>query len=231
VIPVKDTSVKILSASIGALVLFLVFCAGCTSSPATVPTGNSVVATPVPTNIEVVTLAATNVPSTGTAYQTYTNPTYQFTMSYPADWQVNEISSGSCMAARDYGRTTCNVVNFFSPTAADGTYQTFSVDVDSPTTLDLEDYFNKATGALENYYPGLHVTQAGFQLKVSDIKAYELEFQKGGERSSAHAVEVITIADNKVPYIFTYNSMKDPALQDMLKSIRISATSAVTKQR
>jgi len=152
-------------------------------------------------------------------------------MSYPADWQVQEIEPVNCWALRDYGKSTCNIVNFFSPNAADGTYHTFSIDVDTPTTSTPENYFNQATGALENSYPGLQVVKTYFQLKISGNNAYELSFRKGNYDNSPPAVEVITFTGNNVPYIFTYNSLEDPVFQQMLKSVQITTVSDTTKQR
>ncbi|MFZ1896639.1 hypothetical protein [Methanoregula sp.] len=168
---------------------------------------------------------------TETQYLTYTNPTYPLTMTYPADWQVQEVDPVNCWALRDYGSTTCNVVNFFSPTTEFGTYHTFSIDVDSPTTLTIEDYFNKDSGALETFYPGLQVVKTFFQQKVSNNKAYELFFRKGDENNAPPAIEVVTITENNVPYIISYNALEDQEFDNMLKSIQIATVSSSTKQR
>jgi hypothetical protein len=154
-------------------------------------------------------------------------------MSYPSDWQAQEIDPSTCWAVRDYGKNTCNLVNFFSPTAADGTYNTFSVDVDNPTTSTLEDYFNQVTSGVENSYSGMTVVKSYFQLKINDDKAYELIFRKGSASTAPPAIEVVTIGGNNVPYIITYKSLEDPIFQKMLESIQIpnTTTSVTTKQR
>jgi len=152
-------------------------------------------------------------------------------MSYPADWQVQEVDPVNCWALRDYGRTTCNIVNFFSPTTAIGTYRTISIDVDSPTTLAMEDYFNKVAGALETTYPGLQVTKDYFQQKISNNKAYEIVFRKGDENNSPPAIRVVTITENNVPYIISYNALEDHEFDNMLKSIQITTVSSTPKQR
>jgi len=217
--------------------LFVILTSGCTSNT------NSSAVTIMPTITPQTganpasTLATTNQmsnavsTSTETPYLTYTNPTYQLTMTYPADWQVQEVDPVNCWALRDYGSTTCNVVNFFSPTTEFGNYRTFSIDVDFPTTLTIEDYFNKDSGALETFYPGLQVVKTFFQQKVSNNKAYELFFRKGDENNAPPAIEVVTITENNVPYIISYNALEDQDFDNMLKSIQIATASSATKQR
>jgi hypothetical protein len=168
---------------------------------------------------------------TETQYLTYTNPKYHLTISYPADWQEQDIDPTNCWALRNYGETTCNIVNFFSPITGIGTYRTFSIDVDNPSTLTIENYFNKATGALETYYPGMQVVKTSFQQEISDNKAYELVFRKGDADNSPPAIEEITFTENNVPYIISYNSLEDPEFNYMVKSIQIAAVSSTMKQR
>ena len=233
-------------AVMGILILIFIFCAGCSSFLGTGHVGIVTTTTPAPTTFPVTpTLSPTTFPvttapvpiasaaatSTETPYLTYTNPSSQLTMSYPADWQVQEIDPINCWAVRDYGKNTCNIVNFFSPTTSTGTYLTFSIDTDNPTTSNLEDYFNKVCGGLETTYPGLQVVHPFFQLKVSDNKAYELDYRKGDANNSPPAVTVVALTGNNVPYIITYTSLDDTVFENMLKSMQIPNTSGVTKQR
>ena len=123
----------------GSCILILVCCiflSGCTGSTAseTTPTAT---ATPVPIQTTIVaTAAATPVATvTTTGLKTYKNAEYGIALSYPGDWEVQEPDS---LALRDYGRSTINIVNFYSP--GKDTYAVFSVDIDPTSTSDLEYY-------------------------------------------------------------------------------------------
>jgi hypothetical protein len=167
--------------------------------------------------------------ATATQYLTYTNPTYQLTMSYPSDWQEQDVAPANCLALRNYGDTTCNIVNFFSPTV-NGTYNTFSIDVDNQSSSTLESYFNEATIAIENYYPGMKTVKTSFQEEISNNKAYELVYRQGQEDNSPPAIEEVTFANTNVPYIISYTSLEDPTFDYMVKSIQIAAA-VPTKSR
>lgn len=178
-------------------------------------TGNSAVTT-VPTTLPVATAA-------GPQYLTYTNPTYQLTMSYPSDWREQDVAPATCLAARPYGKTTCNIVNFFSPTV-NGKYTTFSIDVDNPTTSTLGTYFNNVTGAIENYYPGVQVVQTSLQEEISGNPSYELVYTTGqeGKTNPVPAIVEVTFGNTNVPYIISYSALDDQTFDYMVKSIQIA---------
>lgn len=171
--------------------------------------------------------AATTVPATTTTtYKTYTDSRYAFSLQYPSDWQAQD--AGSSMGLRDYGKYTYNLVNIYSPTDSAGNYRTFSVDVDPAKTDDLEQYFNLATLSLGKVYTYMEITKHDYQLKVSDDKAYRLDFKA---KDKDPTIEVYTIGDNDLPYIITYDSVDDPEFQAMVKSIRINPVTTTTKSR
>lgn len=230
-----------------------IFLAGCTSStpasditPAatTVPATETAVplATPVETTLAQVTVQETTIPAAATTtsaqYKTYTNAQYGITMSYPKNWDVEE--SGT-VAMRDYGKTTTNVVNFYSP--GKDTYVIFSVDVDPSATTDLESYYNKAVLALQAYYPHWEMTKHSASTKVSDTNAYRVDYRVTHDDTSKidYGVQVYTIV-KETPFILTYQgngllpendifaSNLDEA-QDMIKSVKIEAVTATTKSR
>lgn len=188
---------------ISLLVLLCIIAAGCVT-PATPA------ATPAPTlpatTTPQMTAEETAVPAAATAtplqYATYTCSTYGLSLSYPTDWQLQ--GSGD-LAPRDYGRTTYNLVNIFSP--GTGTYAIFSVDVDPTTTSDLEAYFNSAVIALQKTYPKMTLTSHSAQLKVSGKNAYRVDYQYPTEGTSqtSYGFQVYTIMD-KTPCIFTYQA-------------------------
>ena len=161
--------------------------------------------------------------ATGSSYQIYSNPTYQITMSYPSDWQEQDVDPSSCRAPRDYGDNTCNIVNFFSPRASDGSYRVFSIDVGNPSLLPLQTYFNQMTFALENNYPGFQIAKNTAQQSISNNVACELEFHKGFQGNSPIGIEILTFNQNNVPYIISYNSFEDQEFYNMIHSIQITS--------
>lgn len=226
----------------GSCILILVCCiflSGCTGSTAseTTPTAT---ATPVPIQTTIVaTAAATPVATvTTTGLKTYKNAEYGIALSYPGDWEVQEPDS---LALRDYGRSTINIVNFYSP--GKDTYAVFSVDIDPTSTSDLESYYNHAVLALQSYYPHWTMTKHNPQLVVSENKAYRIDYKVEHEDSIKYdyAYQVYTIAD-KTPYIFTYQVQNIPPTdetyneyldesQDMVKSVIITPVSLTGKSR
>ncbi len=161
--------------------------------------------------------------ATGSSYQIYSNPTYQINMSYPSDWQEQDVDPSSCWAPRDYGDNTCNIVNFFSPSASDGSYRVFSIDVGNPSLLPLQTYFNQVTFALENNYPGFQIAKNTVQQSISSNLAYELEFHKGFQENSPIGIEILTFDRNNVPYVISYNSFEDQEFYNMIHSIQITS--------
>lgn len=226
----------------GSCILIIICClllSGCTSSTSseTTPTAT---ATPVPTQTTLVaTATATPVATvTTTGLKTYKNAEYGITMSYPDDWEVQEPDS---LAMRDYGKSTINIVNFYSP--GQDTYAVFSVDIDPTSATDLESYYNHAVLALQSYYPHWTMTKHNAQLVVSEDKAYRIDYKVEHEDSIKYdyAYQVYTIAD-KTPYIFTYQVQNIPQgnnvyndyldeSQDMVKSVVITPVSLTGKSR
>jgi len=216
-----------------------IFLSGCTSStvPETTPTAT---ATPVPTQTTLVaTASATPVATvTTTGLKTYRNTEYGIALSYPSDWEIQEPDT---LAMRDYGKSTINIVNFYSP--GNDIYAVFSVDIDPTATSDLESYYNHAVLALQSYYPHWTMTKHNAQLAVSDDKAYRIDYKVEHEDSIKYdyAYQVYTIAD-KTPYIFTYQVQNIPPTdetyneyldesQDMVKSVVLTPVSLAGKSR
>ena len=222
------------------LVILSTVIAGCT-------TPSAPVATPVPTTAAPATPAATPLPVTSAMaaatptpiqYATYTCSTYGISLAYPSDWQMQ--GSGD-LALRDYGKTTANLVNLFTP--GTGSYAIFSVDIDPAPTSDLEAYFNSAVVALQKTYPKLTLNGHNAQLRVSGKNAYRVDYQVPTEGTSqtSYGFQVYTIVDN-TPYIFTYqaqnlvptdkvyNDNLDDA-QAIIKSVSISPVTVSEKSR
>ena len=53
-----------------------------------------------------------------------------------------------------------------------------------------------------------------------------LFFRKGDENNAPPAIEVVTITENNVPYIISYNALEDQEFDNMLKSIQIATVSS-----
>ena len=203
----------------GILLILLVLFAGCTSRtqnppPAGVPNVPvTSFSSPAPSAPQVQTtiipLITTPVP-----YQVYTDPTYPLTMDYPRGWVTNQ--PGDC-SLRDYGRTTCNIVNFYSPD--NPAYRIFSVDVDPNPGSSIEDYFNDATATLSRNYAPVSNLRPTSLYHVSGYKAYRFDFVKP---DNSVEIVVFTITPDYKAYVFTYNAMEDSDFDTMIKSVNIT---------
>lgn len=231
-----------LGSCVVSLLIVCLFLGGCvsSSSPQTsaTPSSSTPVSTPVETTAPVTIVTTPVAAATTPAWSTYTNSQYGITLSYPGTWEVQEPDT---LAIRDYGRSTINIANFYSP--GKDTYAVFSVDIDPAASSDLEAYYNSAVLALQAYYPHWSMTKHNPQLKVSDYKAYRIDYKVEHEDSIKYdyAYQVYTIAD-KTPYIFTYQVQNIPPSdetyneyldesQDMIKSVRFTPVSLNTKSR
>lgn len=151
------------------------------------------------------------------------NLPYGVTISYPQDWDRKDVGT---TGARDYGRTTTNIANFFSPFAVPSdisSYTTLAIDIDQSPGMELEQYFNLATVAIgEREGSPIQITKHSYRLKISGYKSYELDWQTKDTRG----VYIFTAAKDDV-YIFSFRSPnKAPAsgafsaeIEKMYKSV------------
>jgi hypothetical protein len=161
---------------------------------------------------------------------------YGVTIPVPADWTRQDVLT---VGARDYGTTTLNIANFFSPNAIPGdnaSYTSLSVDIDQNPGADFERYFNNATVAVTKTYGDPTTVEAhSYTLPVSGYKSYELDFQT----TEVKGTYIFTSTENGM-YIFAFRVPNKPlAVQefqkeivDMYTSIRINPpTVVVTRHR
>ena len=151
---------------------------------------------------------------------------YGVNISVPADWTRHDVLS---IGARDYGTTTVNIANFYSPNAIPGdpaSYTALSVDVDQNPGADFEKYFNNATLAVGLIYGvPIQMEAHSYTITISGYKSYELDFQT----SEVKGTYIFTSTENGM-YIFAFKvPNKPPAVQafqaeivDIYKSIRIN---------
>jgi len=223
--------------------LFIGIIAGCTSTATTskdnLSTVQSVTETPIsPLQSAADVPVTTIVPSKTTIPQLTTTLSNGWIISYPANWEKQEVSETSL---REYGRTTTNIVNFFSPSFTNvdlqNTYTTFSIDVDPEYVSqdDCDRYFNLATVAIQKQLGTIEITrhqQTGPGYKgpsecADCIAIYNLEFNS---KEGSRWYQFLNI-DGKF-YIIT---MKNPIdshseLIEMLSSIKVPP-SIMTKHR
>jgi hypothetical protein len=161
---------------------------------------------------------------------------YGVTISVPADWTRQDVLTGG---VRDYGTTTVNIANFYSPNAIPGdqaSYIALSADVDQDPGADFEKYFNNATLAVgKTYGVPIQIEAHSYTITISGYKSYELDFQTAAVKGTY----IFTSTENGM-YIFAFRvPNKPPAVQafqqeivDIYKSIRISPpTVTVTRHR
>ena len=218
--------------------VFAIIVMGCVL-PSQVTSSQPTRATTVPAVQSVVpeTPASSGPPVTVSSLEFVTaNLPYGVTISYPQNWERKDVGTPD---VRDYGRSTVNIANFFSPYAIQGdaeSYTSMGIDIDQSVDTDLEQYFNLATIALGKYYgSSWEITKHSFQLTISDYKSYELDWQTKDERG----VYVFTKAKGDV-YIIAVKSPNSPRasgaysdeIEQMYKSVRLDPSDGlVTKHR
>jgi len=203
--------------------------AGCMTSPLAGNTPVAVTDTPSPTIAPVATTAAVS----GALLTTKSLPE-GITLTYPADW---ELQSGSGTAVRDYGGTTRNIANLYSPQITpDRTppseynpdkspYTSLSIDVEPEPVDNFEGYFHNASLSLGTRYLNYKITKHNYQLQVSitddfsGYPAYQLNFDGDGVRglyifTNVHGMVYIFAFKNPSPYTEEVNAI--------IHSIRIS---------
>ena len=161
---------------------------------------------------------------------------YGVTISVPAGWTRQDVLKSG---VRDYGTTTLNIANFYSPNTISGdqsSYVALSVDVDQDPGADFEKYFNNATLAVGKTYGVPTMIEAhSYTLTISGYKSYELDFRT----PEVKGTYIFTSTENGM-YIFAFKVQNKPmavqafqdAVVDIYKSIRISPpTVAVTQHR
>jgi len=151
---------------------------------------------------------------------------YGVTLTVPADWTRKDVMADG---VRDYGTTTLNIANFYSPYAIPGDFSSYivlSVDVDRNPGTDFEGYFNSATIAVQKTYDAhTHAEIHSFSRKISGYKSYELDLLTGQVKS----MYLFTSTENGM-YIFTFKVPNKPlavqafnsAVVDIYQSIRIN---------
>jgi hypothetical protein len=151
---------------------------------------------------------------------------YGVTISVPADWMRQDVMASG---VRDYGTTTVNIANFYSPNIIPGDLSSgiaLSVDIDQNPGPDFEKYFNNATVAVQKTYEALtHVEIHSYTMKISGYKSYELDFQTEQVKSTY----IFTSTENGM-YIFTFKVPNkhravqafQGAVEDIYPSIRIN---------
>ncbi|MDD1694737.1 MAG: hypothetical protein LUQ71_08435 [Methanoregula sp.] len=219
----------------------VILCAGCTSPAATVASTPAPVTTtvqaPMTTEMPVMTVTTSSAAKLITA-----SLSNGVTITYPADWQKEESSQ---LGMRDYGRTTLNIVNLYSPDITSelkakditnpdtATYTTLSIDVDPDTVTDFEQYFNLATLALQKTYGSIDITKHNYQLDISGYDAYELDFDtKTSDTTYLRGSYIFTDVDGTI-YIFAFRNPTpySAEVEDMYKSIKIVSPKTTTKHR
>jgi predicted nucleic acid-binding Zn-ribbon protein len=203
------------------LVTLSVLCTGCmtNSGQGTPAPASSPVSTPAP--------VSTNVNA---------SLPYGVTISVPADWTRQDVLTGG---VRDYGTTTVNIANFYSPDAIPGdktSYTSLSVDIDQAPGTDFEKYFNNATLAVTKTYGDPTTVEAhSYTITISGYKSYELDFQS----IETKGTYIFTLTKNGM-YVFAFKSQnKLPIVKasegdivPLYKSIRLSPPAVeVTQHR
>jgi hypothetical protein len=131
---------------------------------------------------------------------------YVVNISVPADWTRQDVLTSG---VRDYGTTTVNIANFYSPDTIPGdkaSYNTLSIDIDQNPGADFEKYFNNATLAVaKTYGDPTQVEAHSYTITISGYKSYEVDFQS----SEVKGTYIFTSTKNGM-YIFAFKGPNKP---------------------
>ena len=156
---------------------------------------------------------------------------YGVTIAIPTTWTKQDVLTSG---VRDYGTTTVNIANFYSPNAIVGdqaSYISLSVDVDQNPGADFEKYYNNATLAVAKTYGDPTTVEAhSYTITISGYKSYELDFQS----AEVKGTYIFTSTENGM-YIFAFKVPNKPlavqafqgTIVDIYKSIRINLPTVV----
>ncbi len=224
----SDTHFLIGTVSIALVLVCAIICAGCSSSNSSANPSQPASSSPVPTY-----QSAPPVTTSSQLAVITTTLSNGITIRYPSDWQ-KEVTSETSM--RDYGRSTTNIANFYSPyitgervlpsyqNVDTSKHTTMSIDVDPNPVTDFENYFNLATLALQNKYGHFEITKHNYQLKISSTRTFEgyRSYQLDFDTDNMRGTYIFTNVDGTI-YIFSFQnpSPYSAEVMDMYKSISI----------
>lgn len=231
----KTTKSFFRSVCIALVLAGIVLAAGCVSN--TAPAKNEVPASPTPASSVVVQTPEMTVVQTPVATTSTPVPTKSvtlgngMTLSYPATW---EMETPGDTAMRDYGRTTTNLANFFSPSDANKQYTAISVDLEPEKISDNDMYFNLATVGVQKTYGSIDISHHSQLSNAVDMvsacdkcKHYNLEFETKNLDKWYHFIDA-----EGTFYIFTINNpdLNHDQIMELLKSVKVTP-SAEQKKR
>jgi hypothetical protein len=190
---------------------------------------------PTDQRIPATTATMVSTPVQGSTEVTASLP-YGVTITVPADWTRQDVLTSG---VRDYGATTVNIANFYSPNTIAGdneSYIALSLDVDRNPGADFEKYFNNATLAVAKTYGEPTLVEAkSYTITISGYKSYELDFRT----SEVKGTYIFTSTENGI-YILAFRVPNKPRavsvfqgeIVDIYKSVRITLpTVTVTPHR
>jgi hypothetical protein len=158
------------------------------------------------------------VTSNASRYRTYTNESYTFSLDYPANWTMAEMSPAllkTINATRLKSETGIRVVEFYSPSiircdssvTGDCAYIRTKVSVDVaylPANMTFDEYFiNRTLAMTDDNSVGMR--RASPVITLNYTKAYSLEYNSGYNEDQAYVTKIFGLFGGRV-YMITYRS-------------------------
>jgi len=240
------------------LLCAIILITGCVQQSNTSKTPAQVIASvpsPADTIVQttpVVTVTPAAAPQQAAAYNTYSNSAYGFSINYPFDWKVIELSPVNTGQQESQVPSGCgprfDVVVFQSPPINNcvkndcvNVVSEVKIEVDpAPFTQNLDDYYVKDVAWITTINIGnqLAITKRDSMFSLSGGKAYRLDYHIPVPESNGHWYDELnvqrayTIIGGKA-YIITYHAhglstsqyeTYYNTVQDMFKSFKAQAT-------
>ena len=184
---------------------------GTTPAPTAVPVYTQNPVTPEQTIAVIATPAGTLPPAevTQPAMEKFSSSQHDFSIDYPAGWEVNEMNSLETPSLTRY-----QVVEFKSPSqercdnersGCETIWAVMTVEVEnSPGTTEVADYYVSETSKILRE-SGATITKRDAMYKLSGVKAYRFDYENEVNDKEQRLLSAYTII-NKKAYILTYRA-------------------------
>ena len=180
----------------------------------------------IPLSIMIVGLSQSTYAQVDEAFQSYENPKFGLTVSYPPDWSVDELRNDPAAQSNN-----SIVAIFKSPSQGenDKYLENVIINVQGPRSdiASLENYTSNSLTAFNNMTDTIKITKQG-KYTLAGLPAHQLFYTSTGIPGlNLEKMQVFTVINNSTAYVVTFGAETaeyDKNIQDvekMINSIKI----------